>query len=208
MYRIFINDNALILSSSSIVLEVDKLAQIRKYSSNSSLTSAINNLENGFYKSIVLFGDDLALMWQDFCSRYQIIEAAGGVVVNPIGEVLWIRRNEKWDLPKGKIELGENLEDTAVREVEEECAVYNISLGELLGITYHTYSCKGKNILKKSYWFAMTCPIEQKLTPQLEEGITTVVWANKQDHLAYLQDTYTSIAELLKREKLQHHLGF
>ncbi len=208
MYRIFINDNALILSSSSIVLEVDKLAQIRKYSSASSMTNAINKLENGFYKSIVLHGDDLALMWQDFCSRYQIIEAAGGVVVNPMGEVLWIRRNEKWDLPKGKIELGEKIEDTAVREVEEECAVFNISLGELLGITYHTYSCKGENVLKKSYWYAMTCPIEQELSPQLEEGITAVVWANKQNHLTYLKDTYTSIAELLKREKVQHHLGF
>jgi 8-oxo-dGTP pyrophosphatase MutT (NUDIX family) len=147
-------------------------------------------------------------MWQDFCSRYQLIEAAGGVLRNLKGEVLWIRRNEKWDLPKGKVEIGENVENTAVREVEEECAVRDIDRGELLGLTYHTYLHKGESILKKSNWYAMSCPSEQELKPQIEEGITEVVWADKQKHLTYLLDTYTSIAELLKREKLQNHLGF
>ena len=208
MYRIFINDNALILSSSQTVLATDKLAKIQQYSCASCMTSAISKLENELCKTLVLQGDDVELMWKDFCSRYEIIEAAGGVVVNPNGEVLWIRRNEKWDLPKGKVEIGENIEDTAVREVEEECAVSDIDRGELLGLTYHTYFHKGENILKKSYWYAMSCPSEQELKPQLEEGITEVVWADKQKHLIYLQDTYTSIVELLKREKLQNHLGF
>jgi len=208
MYRIFINDNALILSSSQTVLSTDKLAEIQQYSCTSCMTSAISKLENGLCKSLVLQGDDVEIMWQEFCSRYEIIEAAGGVVVNPNGEVLWIRRNEKWDLPKGKVEIGENVEDTAVREVEEECAVSDIDRGELFGLTYHTYFHKGENILKKSYWYAMSCPSEQELKPQLEEGITEVVWADKQKHLIYLQDTYTSIVELLKREKLQNHLGF
>ena len=96
-------------------------------------------------------------MWRDFCSHYQLIEAAGGVVVNSKREVLWILRNGKWDLPKGKVELGEKVEDAAVREVEEECAVRGISRGALLGVTYHTYSYKSEAILKKTYWYAMTC---------------------------------------------------
>ena len=208
MYRIFINDNALILSSSQTVLSTYKLVEIHQYSCTSCMTSAISKLENGLCKSLVLQGDDVELMWQEFCARYETIEAAGGVVVNPNGEVLWIRRNEKWDLPKGKVEIGEKVEDTAVREVEEECAVFNIDRGELLGITYHTYNYKGGNVLKKSYWYGMTCPNEQELKPQLEEGITEVVWADQQKHLTYIKDTYTSIAELLKREKLQNHLGF
>ena len=83
-----------------------------------------------------------------------------------------------------------------------------MSRAELLGLTYHTYFHKGENILKKSYWYAMSCSSQQELKPQLEEGITEVVWADKQKHLTYLQDTYTSIAELLKREKLKNHLGF
>ena len=208
MYRIFINDNLLILSSFEPILDVDESTEIQNYSCASCMNSAINKLQNGLCKALILQADDLDVMWRDFCSRYEFIEAAGGVVVNSNAEVLWIRRNDKWDLPKGKVEPGEKVEDTAVREVEEECAVRGIDRGSLLGVTYHTYSHKGKEILKKSYWYAMSCSEEQELIPQIEEGITEVIWADKQKHLACMADTYTSIAELLKREKLQNHLGF
>ena len=148
----------------------------------------------------------LKYMWRDFCSYYQLIEAAGGVVVNSKREVLWILRNGKWDLPKGKVESGEKVEDAAVREVEEECAVRGISRGGLLGVTYHTYSYKSEAILKKTYWYAMTCSSKQVLKPQLEEGITEVVWADKTKHFSCVSNTYTSIVELLKQEKVVHYL--
>lgn len=208
MYRIFINDRPLILSSSETAFSGSKLTEIEHYSCASCMSSAIAKLERGLSDEIVLIAKNVSDMWADFCSRYTLIEAAGGVVVNEVGEVLWIRRNEKWDLPKGKVELGESVEETAVREVEEECAVTELNRGELLGITYHTYTHKGEAVLKKSYWYAMSCASKQDLKPQLEEGITAVVWANKELHLTYLQDTYTSIAELLKRETLQRYLGF
>jgi ADP-ribose pyrophosphatase YjhB (NUDIX family) len=163
-------------------------------------------MEKGTSKNLILLGSSLELMWDDFCSRYDFIKAAGGIVRNSKNEILWIRRNEKWDLPKGKVEFGERIEETAVREVEEECAVTSIEIGELLGTTYHTYSYKGINILKKSYWFAMSCLGKQNLTPQEEEGITEVVWANTAAQKLYALDTYKSIAELLKQEKVLLYL--
>ena len=102
-------------------------------------------------------------------------------------------------LPKGKVESGEKVEDAAVREVVEECAVRGISLGGLLELTYHTYSYKSEAILKKTYWYAMTCSSKQVLKPQLEEGITEVVWADK-TKLSCVSNTYASIVELLKRK--------
>ena len=170
------------------------------------MTNAISKVQNGICKSLILQGDDVEYMWRDFCSHYQLIEAAGGVVVNSKREVLWILRNGKWDLPKGKIESGEKVEDAAVREVKEECAVRGINRGALLGVTYHTYSYKSEAILKKTYWYAMTCSSEQVLKPQLEEGITEVVWADKTKHLSCVSNTYTSIVELLKQEKVVHYL--
>lgn len=208
MYRIFINDNTLILSGSKEILNGYENAEIEQYSCSSCMNRAIAKVENGLSKLLVLQGSSVEVMWKDFCSRYKSIEAAGGIVTNTAKEVLWIRRNEKWDLPKGKVEIGEKVEDTAVREVEEECAVNSIVRGELLGITYHTYTFKGEHVLKKSYWYAMTCATEQNLIPQTEEGITEVVWANPEMHRTYCLDTYTSIAELLKLEKVVHYLGF
>ena len=206
MYRIFINDSVLILRSFESILEVDEQSQIQCYSYAFCMKKAISKVQNGICKSLILQGDDVENMWRDFCSHYQLIEAAGGVVVNSKREVLWILRNGKWDLPKGKVELGEKVEAAAVREVEEECAVRGINRGALLGVTYHTYSFKSEAILKKTYWYAMVCSEEQVLNPQIEEGITEVVWADKTKHLSCVSNTYTSIVELLKQEKVVHYL--
>lgn len=206
MYTIFINDSVLILSSLESVLEFDEQSEIQIYSCDYSMNSAINKVQNGLCKSLILRGNDVEYMWRHFCSYYQLIEAAGGVVVNSKREVLWIKRNGKWDLPKGKVESGEKVEDAAVREVEEECTVRGISRGALLGVTYHTYSYMSKAILKKTYWYEMTCSSKQVLKPQLEEGITEVIWADKKKHFSCLSNTFTSIVELLKQEKVVHYL--
>jgi ADP-ribose pyrophosphatase YjhB (NUDIX family) len=50
----------------------------------------------------------------------KIVMAAGGLVENEHGEILLIYRKKHWDLPKGKLDAGETLEECAVREVEEE----------------------------------------------------------------------------------------
>ena len=208
MYRIFINDSVLILRSFKSILEVDEQSEVQIYSGASCIKKAIGRLQNGICKSLILQGHDLEYMWLDFCSHYQLIEAAGGIVVNPNREVLWILRNGKWDLPKGKVESGEKVEDAAIREVEEECAVRGVNRGALLGVTYHTYSYMSEAIIKKTYWYAMNCSSEQVLKPQLEEGITDVVWADKTKHLSCVSNTYTSIVELLKQEKVLHYLSY
>jgi len=206
MYRIFINDSELILRSFKSNLEVAEQSEIQSYSGAACIKKAIVKVNKGIYKSLILQGQDIESMWRDFCSNYQLIEAAGGVVVNSKREILWILRNGKWDLPKGKVESGEKVQDAAVREVEEECAVRGINRGALLGVTYHTYSYKSEAILKKTYWYAMTCSLKQVLKPQLDEGITEVVWADKTKHLSCVSNTYASIVELLKQEKVVHYL--
>ena len=93
--------------------------------------------------------------WKDFCSKFIMIEAAGGLVFNKDGHILMIFRNGKWDLPKGKLEIGESVEECAKREVEEECGIYGLDIIEKLLDTYHTYKLKGNKILKKTYWYKM-----------------------------------------------------
>lgn len=208
MYIIFINDNALILSGSKEILNGFENVEVKAYNDSSSIDEALFKLQTDSCKELFLVGSCLPSMWDDFCARFQLIEAAGGVVTNSKKQVLWIRRNDKWDLPKGKVEVGEQIQEAAVREVKEECGLTSIRLGVLLGVTYHTYSCKDVNVLKKSYWFSMSCPAQQDLIPQLEEGITEVVWADAALHQMYLENTYASISELLRQEKVQLYLGF
>ncbi|MBC8510392.1 MAG: NUDIX domain-containing protein, partial [Cryomorphaceae bacterium] len=93
--------------------------------------------------------------WEIFCADYSLIEAAGGLVYNDECQLLMIFRNNKWDLPKGKLEQNENIKECAIREVQEECGILGLSILNTLQDTYHTYEINGKKILKRTYWFAM-----------------------------------------------------
>ena len=109
----------------------------------------------------------------------KVVESAGGYVLNNVGQSLVIFRNGLWDLPKGKVEDGETVEQAAVREVEEETGISNPKIERKLVDTYHFYRWKDENpiFLKRTHWFLMTCK-GGKTMPQIEEGITSAIWAD------------------------------
>ena len=116
--------------------------------------------------------------WENFCNRHTIVEAAGGLVQNSNGEYLMIFRNGRWDLPKGKCEQGESMEQTALREVQEECGIDRLRVEKLLTVTHHAYAMHGVNVLKPTHWYAMRYEgSESVFTPQLEEGIRVAKFA-------------------------------
>ena len=64
---------------------------------------------------------------QSFFKNFRWIEAAGGIVVHKENKKsLFIFRNNKWDIPKGKIEKGETPALGAIREIQEECGIKNL----------------------------------------------------------------------------------
>ena len=135
--------------------------------------------------------------WKKFCANYILVEAAGGLVYNKENELLMIFRNEKWDLPKGKKEKGEEIESCAKREVQEECGVRNLEITEKLIDTYHIYTHKGKKVLKRTFWYKMKTDFDGELTPQTKEGITKVEWVTHEDLKAKIKNSYGNIRELL-----------
>ena len=134
-----------------------------------------------------------------------LIEAAGGLVKNENDGYLFIYRNNKWDLPKGKIEKDEGVKEAAVREVEEECGIKVSKLGEKICKTYHVYIYKGEVVLKKTHWFKMKCKGQDKLKPQKEEGITEVRWFKKGHIEPIMANTFPSIMDVLEKKKLVNY---
>ena len=128
-----------------------------------------------------------------------IVEAAGGMVLNENRELLMMFRRGLWDMPKGKLDKGETLEECALREVSEETGLTGLTLVNKLQTTYHTYIYKGKLTLKPSHWYLMTYRGNGKFIPQTEEYITEVVWADKKRAKVLAQNAYPSIREMLEK---------
>lgn len=127
------------------------------------------------------------------------IIAGGGVVVNENNQVLFIYRRKKWDLPKGKLDPGEDIKACAIREVMEETGIRNLTIGNLIIVTTHSYEENGMNMQKETHWFEMKASTIDNsiLTPQLEEEIEKIEWVSLENLEEYLSETYTSIQQVL-----------
>lgn len=139
---------------------------------------------------------DPEAMFKAYAAEHKNIDAAGGIVVQE-DKLLFIKRFGKWDLPKGKLEKGEQIENAALREVEEECGVNQLQLTKFIATTYHTYAYQGGRALKHSHWYEMQTPFEGVLLPQTEEGITEVRWISRAELEEVFGNTYASISALL-----------
>ena len=174
MYKVFVNEKKLLISKHS-----EELEKNLEYESFTTLEIALDLLENTSVKELNVFGENIDEIWAEFQKLFRIIEAAGGLVNNPEGKMLFIKRLGKWDLPKGKMEKGESREESAVREIEEETGLKDVELLEFINTTYHIYiERNGEKILKCTHWFEMNFHGEDTSKPQIEEGITEVAWKN------------------------------
>tara|TARA_R110001632_G_scaffold10505_7_gene38833 strand:+ start:1705 stop:2304 length:600 start_codon:yes stop_codon:yes gene_type:complete len=189
MYKVFINDRPIILTD-SLFMESD--FELLNYK-NIVIHEIIHKLKEGRINGVVLFCIHIEECWKQFKGHFKVISAAGGLVLNNNKEFLFIYRGNKWDLPKGRIEKGESIEETAVREVEEECGVSQLKLQDFLLTTYHVFYQKNQDRLKETHWFQMETSIEETLTPQLEEGITIAEFKNTENSKKALENTYANI---------------
>lgn len=197
MYKVFVNDKPIIFTTS---LKNEENYAVFAYR-NLNLEELIFKLKedklNGFY----LYSFDLVKDWKSFKTKFKVVKAAGGLVVNKGKEILFIYRKDKWDLPKGKIKKKEEVKETAIREVEEECGVKNITIEKKLIVTYHFFIKKGTYRLKETHWYLMSSLYEGKLIPQQEEGITKVVYKNIEDINIAFQNTFLNIVLVVESYK-------
>jgi 8-oxo-dGTP pyrophosphatase MutT (NUDIX family) len=199
MYKVFVNDKVIYFTNN-----VENCGQLTKGLTLTFFSEKITSYLVDFIfnddkvEHIVIAVSDYETAFTVFQKYFKIIEAAGGIVSNDKDEKLFIYRLDKWDFPKGKIEEEENVEEAALREIEEECGVNQLIIKKSLEDTFHLYKFKGDIVFKRTYWFETVSSFSGELVPQLEEDITNVEWlSDTQIEEKVLGNTYASIKTLL-----------
>jgi ADP-ribose pyrophosphatase YjhB (NUDIX family) len=194
MYTIFCNDIPIYLTDSIENVSEEYFF----YKDDISIEEVLNIAKSNRFNEVILYHVDLKLLWKEFKWYFKIEKAAGGLVKNNRNETLFIYRFDTWDLPKGKIEKGESKKEAAIREVEEECGIKGLEIQNKLQKTYHIFQRKNIETLKVTYWYSMNTKFEGKLIPQLEEGITDVVFKSEDGVKEALKNTYGNIKLLFE----------
>jgi 8-oxo-dGTP pyrophosphatase MutT (NUDIX family) len=158
----------------------------------------MKNLNEKNLDACIIETEDIPASLKLVTKHYHIWQAAGGLITNPEGHILLIFRRGKWDLPKGKLDHGETIEQCALREVSEETGLHTLSLAEKICSTYHTYIIREKDekILKHTHWFKMSFTGSEQTIPQIEEDIIDIQWVKPENMGKYLQYSYANIRYL------------
>jgi len=199
MYKVFVNDKPLFLTN-----QVEKETDFQLFLLETvDIEQLIIKMFNNQVKKACLFYPDEKEIMKKLKEKIPVSKAGGGLVYNAKGEVLFIFRNGKWDLPKGGIEKGEEIEETAMREVEEETGVGGLKIVHKLDKTYHVFiNNNGKYKLKMVQWFEMVTDFDGELVPQPEENIEKVAWLNPEQVKEALTNSYENIKLLFDRTKI------
>lgn len=133
--------------------------------------------------------------------RMRWVRAAGCIIEDDkTGNYLLIRRNDRWDLPKGKVEAGETLLKAAARESNEETGLDILAPHNQVPFkTYHIYNLYGGWHLKQTSWFKGYCGVNTDGKPQQEEGITEVAWVAPDEWRKRLSCSYGTMKTIAKR---------
>jgi len=201
MYRIFHGKHRIYLSKDEEDITRYKPDFIFKKPKEEQIKEALRVAQKATKSlRILLLGNPdkiLKRVIQEF--KYKL--AAGGIVENSEGKILLMKRLGKWDLPKGKLDKGETIEECALREIEEETGAKELSIVSSFAETYHTYYRNEKWIIKHTHWYIVNCKNDKELVPETEEDIEEVIWMDSSGIKVSKLDTYPAIKKLLKLYK-------
>ena len=196
MYKVFFN-NKLIKLTTELTSSTDEAPLFFiKYISADDIIKAV---KSKIIKQIKLYHPKEEKLLMHFNNRFKTVEASGGLVKNKNNFILFIYRNNKWDLPKGKIRKRESIEEGALREVIEETGIKGLKIKNQIDTTYHIYKGPKRHKIKKTYWFLMESDYNGKFKPQIKENISIVRWCQTKEIPKLLENSYKNIKRLINK---------
>lgn len=199
-YKIYFNESALVIAESPEALRgLPNLYYIGDDELHKSFKILLSSETFGRVMNFGLICPNPQEIFDEFKAEYTVVQAAGGLVFNKENQMLTIKRNGLWDLPKGKIERHEDQMAAALREVMEETGINMLNISEKVGESYHAYFEDDVIMLKETHWYYMNCTGKSTLKPQVEEGISEVKFADLDWFTSAEFTSYQSIRDVVKR---------
>ena len=197
MYTVFFDDKKILVTNT---LKKTYKKKYRIFTLKDLSVEAFVKKIDGYKSGKFLFYIDSPDPLKEFEKAFTLIQAGGGVVRNPQGRILFIKRRGKWDLPKGKLEIGEDISECAQREVEEETGVKGLFVLGKRVVTYHIYKQDQRWYLKETHWYNMYSDGQEDLRPQKEEDIEVCAWKKPKKLKKLLKNSFSSLREVFKGE--------
>lgn len=199
MYKVFFNERIALLTDNFDLHFKSDYGLFHKFRKRDELCELIQ-----FYARLTrvdrlfLFHYDIDELRLIFRSCFRNIDASGGLVRNTKGEILIMKRRGRWDLPKGKLDEGEDSSQAAIREVREECGIKELEIRNSLLSTYHAYFIEDSLILKRTCWYDMLYTGRSLPVPEEEEDITEIRWLRPESVSMIYENTYPSIIDVFR----------
>ncbi len=206
MYKVYFDKRFIVISSQPDRMQ--KYCLFHKYHDVDELYTKISSfINNNDIDSFNIYSYKIDSLWNAFRGYFENRIASGGLLLNENGKLLFIRRHDKWDIPKGHLLDNESIREGAVREIEEETGLWAGKARLILKPTYHVYKKGVKWILKETHWYVFEDTGEGKANPQESEGITELRWFNREEIKYVHQDTWPSISDVIHEavRKLQNN---
>ena len=129
------------------------------------------------------------------------IKAAGGIVIQG-KKILFIKKNGRWEFPKGRLKKGSKRKNTALREIYEETGIHQENLNIIKPlIPTHDNIKDGKDVvIKKTHWYLVEHlgDTRTKLIPEKREGITKCKWLTPSEIVLIMKDSRPLVHYLLE----------
>lgn len=198
MKKVYFDHRCLVLAQNvEQAMAAGELSAMHKFSTPNELRQFVEKFAaNDKLELGCVYFHNVDALWQSFAQLFCQVQAAGGLVQNTEGKYLVISRRGVTDLPKGKAEQGETAEQTALREVQEETGIEQLTIVSPIGETYHTYPLGNTTVLKTTHWFLMATTSENVLRPQAEENITDAKWVTASELKELKEKSYPSLCEV------------
>lgn len=123
------------------------------------------------------------------------IELAGAVILDQDKNILLMHRNtinlKQWELPGGKLEIGEKPEQTAKRELKEELDV-NVKIERYLGFKEFLDS----DCILKYHWYL--CKLKNQEPKIMEEKFDEIKYFSKEDLQNSIEELSSNMKEFMK----------